>query len=59
MALWQMSAVSPTDPVLIVSAVPPDTGLKIQASFSSILLQQMSVNVSVAVQAQVKLVEAM
>lgn len=47
------------DPVLIVSAASPATGFKIQARFPSILLQLMAVNISVAVQAQVKLVEAM
>lgn len=42
-----------------LSEQSPDTGFKIQARFSSILLQQMAVNISVAVQAQVKLVEVM
>lgn len=53
-----MSAVSPTESTA-VSEQSPDPGFKIQARFSSVLLQQMPVNISVAVQAQVKLVEAM
>lgn len=45
--------------VVVVSERSPDTGFKIQARLSFILLQGLAVNVSVAVQAQVKLVKVM
>lgn len=45
--------------MLMVSERSPDTGFEIQARLSLILLQGMAVNISVAAQAQVKLVKAM